>query len=832
MLVSFYPAPIALLRANLTHNNHFWHTIFTPIFSVTPYTINETILMKKTIHRIATILPIAAGLCFSSFAEDAPLPTDPGWPREFAAENKKLTIYQPQIDEWKDYTTIHFRCAIEVEGVLKESKFGVAEIEARTMVDQTTRVVKLFATKRDLRFTGASPEEEKSLRDAVDAIRPPNQLIAVSLDRVLACLDSGTAAVQKTVDVSLAPPKIFYSNKPAVLVIFMGEPQFKPVVASDPDLMFALNTNWDVFYQPSNKSFYLLNDDHWLTATSSEGPWTVATTLPEKLNKLPADDNWAEIRKHIPAKKVDVAEHVYASKQPAELLLTEGDPDYKPIPNTKLLEVANTESLLMLDSAGGKFYYQVAGRWFRAPKLEGPWEAASTDLPADFQKIPDDHPLAFVKSTVPGTDEAKDAVLLASVPQSTFVDTTKAPTLEVTYKGEPVFEPIPPTTVKYAVNSPYSVFLVNNGYYCCDQGVWFSATTAKGPWAWATTVPNDIYSIPVSSPAHNVTYVTVKESTPDTVIYNQTSGYSGEYVAANGVLMFGAGLLTAALINDYHDHYCYPPSAWYSYGCGAVYHYGYGGYYGAAGRVYGPYGGAGYVAAYNPATGIYSRGAYAYGPYGSAGYRQAYNPHTGTYAAAGYRATPYGTVSGARAYNPYTGATAAGARVSTAYGSAGRAAAYNPVTGKAATGGYVSGAAGTAAGVRTNQGTGAAAWDTKNGQGAVAKTKNDNVYAAHNGNVYKKDADGNWSSNTGSGWQPAAATKPAATAPPQRPAQPTTRPTTPTQRPATTQSTSRQSLDSMSQSRSRGNTQTQRTQSFQRSAPSSSGGRSGGGRRR
>lgn len=790
--------------------------------------------MKSITRRVTRLLPLAVSLCAMPLlqAQETTPPADPGWPREFAAENKKLIIYQPQVDEWKDHSTMHFRCAIEVEGVMKEPKFGVAEIEARTLVDQTARTVKVFPIKREIRFTGVSPEEEKSLRTTVDAIRPPQQLITVSLDRVLACLDPDTAGVQKSVDVNLDPPKIFYSNKPAVLVIFMGEPQFKPVVASDPDLMFALNTNWDVFYQPSSKSFYLLNEDHWLTATSAEGPWTVATTLPDKLNQLPADDNWAEIRKHIPAKKVDVAEHVYASKLPAELLITDGDPDYKPIPNTKLLEVANTESLLMLDSAGGKFYYQVAGRWFRAPKLDGPWEAASNNLPDDFKNIPDDHPLAFVKAAVPGTDEAKDAVLLASVPQSTFVDTTKAPTLEVTYKGEPVFETIPPTSVKYAVNSPYSVFLVNNGYYCCDQGVWFSATTAKGPWAWATTVPNEIYSIPVSSPAHNVTYVTVKESTPDTVIYNQTSGYSGEYVAANGVLMFGAGLLVAALIDDHHDHYCYPPSSWYSYGCGAVYHYGYGGYYGAAGRVYGPYGGAGYVAAYNPATGIYSRGAYAYGPYGSAGYRQAYNPHTGTYAAAGYRATPYSTVSGARAYNPYTGATAAGGRVSTAYGSAGRAAAYNPVTGKAATAGYVSGDAGTVAGGRNNQGGAAVGWDTKNGQGAVVKTKNDNVYAAHDGNVYKKDSNGNWSSNTGSGWKPAEATKPTATAPSQRPAQPTTRPTTPTQRPTTTQSTSRQSLDSMSQSRSRGNTQTQRTQSFQRSAPSSSGGRSGGGRRR
>jgi hypothetical protein len=544
--------------------------------------------MNTLIRRLTSVLPLVAGLCLTSLAAAAdtpPPPTDPGWPREFSKETKKLTVYQPQVDGWEDYSTIRFRCAIEVEGVLKEPKFGVAEIEARTLVDQTTRTVKVFSTKREIRFAGVSEAEEKSLRAAVDVLSPPQRLITVSLDRVLACLDPQATSVQKSVEVNLNPPKIFYSNKPAVLVIFLGEPQFKPVAAADPDLMFALNTNWDVFFEPSTKKFFLLNGDHWLTASSAEGPWSVATQLPERLSKLPADDdNWAETRKNIPGKQVKTAEHVYASKEPAELLITAGEPAYEPIPGTKLLEVTNTESLLMLDSAGGKFYYQVAGRWFRAPKLDGQWEAASTDLPEDFKKIPDNHPLAFVKSTIPGTDEARDAVLLASVPQSTYVDATKAPTLEVTYKGDPVFQPIPSTSVKYAVNSPFSVFLVGTSYYCCDQGVWFSANAPAGPWAWATSVPADIYKIPVSSPVHNVTYVTVKESTPETVVYTQTSGYSGEYVAANGVLMFGAGLILGAILNDHDDHYCYPPAAWYSYGTGAIYHHGYGGYYGAAGR--------------------------------------------------------------------------------------------------------------------------------------------------------------------------------------------------------------------------------------------------------
>ena len=49
----------------------------------------------------------------------------------------------------------------------------------------------------------------------------------------------------------------------------------------------------------------------------------------------------------------------------------------------------------------------------------------------------------------------------------------------------------------------------------CYQGVWFSGKSASGPWEVASTVPKEIYQIPVSSPAHHVTYVTVEDDNDD-----------------------------------------------------------------------------------------------------------------------------------------------------------------------------------------------------------------------------------------------------------------------------------------------------------------------------
>jgi hypothetical protein len=794
---------------------------------------------------------------------------DLGWPRVFKKDGKQLTVYQPQVDYWNDYTKLHFRCAIAVKGVLKEERFGVAEVDADTVTDHEARTVTITPLKRDLRFANVTEPELTALRQAVETLYPFGQVTTLSIERLLAYLDPATEPIQRTVELNLNPPKIFYSATPAILVIFMGDPEFKPVETNRTDLLFAINTNWDVLYDTATRQYYLLNGEGWLTAPDAlKGAWVPAKTLPPSLYSLPANENWAEARKRLPGKPAKVAPAVLVTTEPAELILTKGEPTYAPVRGTRLLSVKNTPSVLFLDTGDNKFYFLVAGRWFRGESLNGPWSAASADLPPDFTQIPDDDPVAFVKASVPGTREAKDAVLMASIPTTTTVDINNKKVVNVVYDGQPQFVPIQGTSVQYAPNSPNSVFLVSGSYYCCDQGVWFCGASATGPWAYCTSVPQAIYTIPPSNPTYNVTYVTVQNATPTTVTYAQTAGYSGEYVAATGVLMFGAGmLLGAAIANDHHHHYYYYPRypSYYSYGCGARYHYGYGGYYSAGGRVYGPYGGAGYSASYNPSTGTYKRSSYAYGPYGSAKVSATYNPYTGnysrsgqintaygsagrsasfnassgTYSANAYRKSAYGSASAGRSYNAQTGARAAGGQVSTASGSAGRAGAYNPTIGKGAAGGYASGQHGSAAGVKTNQGTGAAAWNTKQGQGAVGKTSAGDIYASKGDTVYKRNSDGSWSQNSGGGWD--STTKPQ----PQRPTTTSSTAASSSSRQAQassnwqqrssgsrsstfeTRSQNMQSMDSQAQARSWGNQQSQSASRFQSAASSGSGWTSG-----
>jgi hypothetical protein len=799
--------------------------------------------MSSSCFRLFCVLVAAA----PSLARSA----DPGWPRVFIKGKQQLTVYQPQVDYWHGYTNLHFRCAIAVKGVSKDEKFGVAEVDALTVADHANRVVAVVPLQRECRFPNVPPDELARLRQAVDTLHPSGQITTLSMDRIIAYLDPASQPVQPVVAVNLDPPKIFSSTTPAILVMFMGEPQFKPVETNRTDLLFALNTNWDVLYDTASRQYYLLNGEGWLTAPDPvKGPWVPTRTLPPSIYSLPANENWAEARRRLPGQVPKVAPTVFAVTEPAEMILTDGPPTYAPVQGTRLLRISNTDSVLFLHTGDGKIYFLVAGRWFRGGSLNGPWSAASQDLPPDFAMIPDSDPAAYVKASVPGTREAKDAVLLASIPSTTSVQI--APVTEVvTYSGAPQFVVISGTTVQYAVNTPNQVFLVSGAYYWCNGGVWLVATTPNGPWTYCTTVPAAIYTIPPSNPNYNVTYVVVQSSTPTTVVYSQTSGYSGEYVAANGVLMFGMGLLVgAAIAHDHDDYWYYPPPCHYSYGCGVVYHHGYGGFYTAGHAHYGPYGGAGRTASYNPYTGTYARSSYAYGPYGSSARGAAYNPYTGTRAAGRTRSSEYGTAwqgaaynprTGARvagggvvtddgwatrgaAYNPRTGARAGGGAISGEEGTAARGGAYNPTTGRGATGRYASGEEGSAGAIRTASGAGMVSWDTDNGEGTVRKTRSGDIYASDGDTVYRKDENGGWSSNSGDGWESA----PSAGAQSSSSSRSSSRATSAQ---STTSSSSwsqnKSSLDSQAQSRSWGNQQSQRAS---QSSYSSSGSRSNSSR--
>jgi hypothetical protein len=670
---------------------------------------------------IATLfaLPLANASATTSPASDQS--ADPGWPREKYSNGTRLLIYQPQVDDWKNFHELTWRMAVSLTPKGGKEVVGVVEMKGNTDVDNVNKVVAI--TNPEITST-YFPSLDQAAKDKMDQLFksfvPPT--ISISLHRLIASVPMHQAPAG--VQLNNEPPKIFVGYRPSILLSVDGEPSLSEV--PNTNLKYVVNTQWPLFFDNTNSAYYMAVGQQWLSSSSLEGQWSPTSKLPRDMSKVAQDKQWNALKKIIPppAKSGGVTPAVFYSDKPAEVILFDGQPVYAQIPDTQLTYATNTNSVVFVYAPTQQFYYLTAGRWFSANDLQnGPWSYATPNLPADFAKIPTSSPASAILASVPGTDEAKDAVLLAQVPTTMTIKPTEAQAkIKVDYSGEPKFDPIKGTSMTYATNTGDKVIQLDGIYYLCLQGVWFMAPAPNGPWTTCMSVPQEIYTIPPSSPVYNVTYVTQTANSDGTVQSSYTAGYLGAFVL---------GAATGAIIANGSGYY-YPPY---------VYHpaYGYGGYYPYAAT----YGGAYYGAAhYNSATGAYGWSQTASGPYGSATRGAAYNPYTGTAARGATVSTPYGSRSAAQAYNPYTGTyaqTRQGSSPSAQWGSS-----YVSNGNKSATTGHYSTANGTVAGVSGSQGGKAAASSTAWGNSAAAKTSNGNMYAGHDGNVYK---------NTGSGWQ-------------------------------------------------------------------------------
>ncbi len=664
---------------------------------------------------------VVAGLLVTAATAQEPKILE--WPREFTNEaGAKLIVYQPQVTEWQDSERLHGRAAIAVSppGADKPN-FGTFEFEADTEVDLERRMVR--ATDFEIvqhNFPTLDEPQSQRLLTKLNELLPKDEQI-VALDRVVANLERAEN-VDHGIETNTKPPKIFASEEESILVLIDGKPIWAPI--EDNDLQFAVNTNWDLFHHEKTSTYYLRNDDAWIKASSLGGPWSPAGKLPKSFKKLSKKDpNWEEVRANLPGKKIKTSDvpNVFMSEAPAELIVTKGPPALQQVEGTKLLWVTNTDSDLFLYSPETRFYYLVSGRWFRADDLDGKWSFATHDLPEEFSDFPADHPRASIRASVPGTPEAEEAVLLAQIPQKAKVERDKV-TAEVSYVGEPEFKEIEGTSMYHAVNTQSDVIRVGDLYYLCFQAVWFVSASPEGPWVVADDIPDEIYSIPPSSPVYHTTYVQVYDHDPSWVTFGYTAGYYGVYWSY-GCTFWGTGWYYPPYsywgpYYSYPIYYGYP----YSYGVGAYYN-PYTGTYGRGAVAYGPYGGAGFGTAYNPRTGTYARGAAAYGPYSARGWAEAYNPRTGTYARTRQGANPYaswGTTSVQRG-NDWA-----------------RTARYSD-------------SRGTVAGARTSQGGAAIGYSGDRGTGGAVRTAGGDLYAGRDGNVYRRDGDG-WSKYGDGGW--------------------------------------------------------------------------------
>jgi hypothetical protein len=641
-------------------------------------------------------------------------------------DGNHVVVYQPQLKSWQKYRTLIADTAISITPTGEKQILGVISWRADTISNVSTHTVFVHDIEvLSSRFPYLDPSADAAMQQRIRQIYP-TMTFTIGLDRMIASLEKVNTPVE-SIQISPELPTILVSTVPAISLMVNGKPVLAPIEGTA--LQYVVNTNWDLFYDKTN--YYLLSGKTWLVAKEIAGPWIVTTKLPAEMAKLPINQNWGEVLKAVPPQQsAQTAPKVFVTEKPAELIVFRGQPMYAPIPETSLSYATNTQSTVFIHKPDNQLYSLLAGRWFRAGSLKAPWVYAGNTLPADFAKIPAGYPYSVALVSVPGTQVASDAVLLSQIPTTAIVNRAAAEaSVKVVYAGEPQFVAISGTTMFYAANTQDRVIRVGDVYYLCFQGIWFESKSSAGPWKTADSVPQIIYTIPPSSPVYNVTYVIVSNPTPTTVQTSYSSGYLGVFVlgmAVGSVVVYGTGYYYPPYIYygpRYPIYYPYP----YTYGVASVYN-PYTGFYGVGHAVYGPYGSVGTAAWYNPTTGMYGRAVTTQNAYGGRTYAQAYNPWTGTYAA---------TSQGHNAYSQW------GSSVVTNGDNWAQAQ-------------HITNANGTAGSFQTSKGSAGAGFSGANGNsGFIAKdANNNNVYAGADGNVYKKDSNGDWSKWDNGSWTP------------------------------------------------------------------------------
>jgi hypothetical protein len=496
--------------------------------------------------------------------------------------------------------------ALTIKPPEAEMIFGALWFNAKLATDFDNRTVSLEEIDiTKIHFPDIADEKKvNNFKDLLTA-RIESKNIIMSLDRLLASLEEVDNLNELSNQINNDPPTIYFRTKSTILVMIDGEPILKK--DAEAKLEYVVNTPFFIVKDPKKDDFYINGGKFWYTSPDILKGWQEIDKVPSSIKSF-AKKNAKEQDEEIVEDEITEAPEIIVSTIAAELILVDGEIDYKPIEQTTLLYIANSESDIIMDINTQKHFILLAGRWYASKSLkDGDWKFIEPNqLPAEFKKIPENSDLANVRASIPGTNEAQTALLEQTIPQTATIDRKEAK-VEVKYDGDPKFENITGTSIQYAVNTDKTVLLIDKKYYCIENAVWFVAKKATGPWEVSTERPDGVDDIPPESPVYNVKYVYIYDSTPEVVYVGYLPGYNYSYIYG-GVVVYGTGYY----YNPWYSNYYYPRPVTYGYGV----HYS-------------PYGGWGFTVGVSygwVSWGHHPHGHAYWGPRGyHHGYRHGYN---------------------------------------------------------------------------------------------------------------------------------------------------------------------------------------------------------------
>ena len=446
------------------------------------------------------------------------------WPLTLSSDNVSFQVHEPLVESWQDGVLTGRLLVVAQPPGNSPPVNGYAVIKAITLQDAQASMVSL----KDLEVKGTgfdAPAEKTQGWQEFLRFALPDKIKTISRTR----LESGQAVAKARQQAGgaadISAPLIIVSERPAVLVYIDGDPRYVPVKGTQ--LMGVLNTRV-LLLKDASGTFYLRLYNGWVSSSSLQGPWKIASPPPDaarleqaaratgRVNLLPGKP---DAQGRPPTLSKGSLPQIVVRTQPAALIVVDGKPRFVSIPGTFLQYATNTSAHLFKDETGS-VYVRIYGNWFRASALTGPWQyVPAASLPPSFARIPDDHPKSGVKVSLaqpkgPGAPE----------PYTVVAANPSTATLDYTMSGDPVLQPIRGTQLNYVANASVPIIQLDiNNWYAVQKGVWFHAAEATGPWTVTSQIPPEIYAIPPTAPIYHAIHSRVISSSTDVVYY----GYPG-----------------------------------------------------------------------------------------------------------------------------------------------------------------------------------------------------------------------------------------------------------------------------------------------------------------
>jgi hypothetical protein len=308
-------------------------------------------------------------------------------------------------------------------------------------------------------------------------------------------------------------PAVYASITPAEVVVFDGKPSFAPIPGTQ--LVYATNTESDVFKYTPTGSFYYLTSGRWFTSPTPLGPWSFASnSLPPDFGDIPLSSPAGRVLVSVPGTpeaedavllaQIPTTATVDPAKAAQSVKVAySGSPQFAPIQGTSLTYATNTPNRVI--RVGDLYYLCLQGIWFMSTTPQGPWQTAPS-VPPVIYAIPPSSPVYNVtyvtQTTVNGVIIASytagyTGVYITPVGGAVVITTGTGyyypPVVIVGVGHYPIYYPYPVTYGVATVYNPYTgaYGVGHTAYGPYGSAAWGSSyNPATGTYARGGTVTN------------------------------------------------------------------------------------------------------------------------------------------------------------------------------------------------------------------------------------------------------------------------------------------------------------------------------------------------------